>query len=202
MPPRRRAGVANASRMYRYIVKRLLLVIPTLLGAAALVFVLMRLIPGDICVVRLGAGRRQHRSQARSQACHAELGLDRPMLLQFFDFVWGSSRCDFGTSMWTGQAGHRGDRAALPLSLQVAIMATLIAIADRHSARHHLGAQAEHLDRLCGARVLDRRHRHAVVLARHHDRSWSSSIVSKRVFGRRGCRRSTTCRSGRTRCTT
>ena len=36
--------------------KRVLLVIPTLLGAAALVFLLMRLIPGDICVVRLGSG--------------------------------------------------------------------------------------------------------------------------------------------------
>jgi ABC-type dipeptide/oligopeptide/nickel transport system permease component len=42
--------------MHRYIVSRLLLVIPTLLGAAALVFILMRLIPGDICLVRLGSG--------------------------------------------------------------------------------------------------------------------------------------------------
>jgi peptide/nickel transport system permease protein len=42
--------------MYRYIVNRVLLVVPTLVGAAALVFVLMRLIPGDICVVRLGSG--------------------------------------------------------------------------------------------------------------------------------------------------
>ena len=42
--------------MYQYIVKRLLLAIPTLVGAAALVFLLMRLIPGDICVVRMGSG--------------------------------------------------------------------------------------------------------------------------------------------------
>ena len=42
--------------MYQYIAKRVLLVIPTLIGAAALVFILMRLIPGDICVVRLGSG--------------------------------------------------------------------------------------------------------------------------------------------------
>ena len=42
--------------MYFYIFKRLLLMIPTLLGAAALVFVLMRLIPGDICVMRLATG--------------------------------------------------------------------------------------------------------------------------------------------------
>ena len=42
--------------MYRYVIKRVLLVIPTLVGAAALVFFLMRLIPGDICVIRLGSG--------------------------------------------------------------------------------------------------------------------------------------------------
>ena len=48
--------------MYRYIIKRLLLVIPTLVGAAALVFMLMRLIPGDICVVRLGSGGSPCRS--------------------------------------------------------------------------------------------------------------------------------------------
>src|SRR4029077_15439346 len=46
----------KSESMYRYIVKRILLVIPTLVGAAALVVLLMRLIPGDICVVRLGSG--------------------------------------------------------------------------------------------------------------------------------------------------
>lgn len=47
--------------MYRYIVKRLLLAVPTLLGAAALVFILMRLIPGDICVIRLAPAARTSR---------------------------------------------------------------------------------------------------------------------------------------------
>ena len=42
--------------MYRYIINRVLLVFPTLFGAATLVFVLMRLIPGDVCLVRLGGG--------------------------------------------------------------------------------------------------------------------------------------------------
>jgi len=42
--------------MHRYIVTRLLLAIPTLVGAALLVFILMRLVPGDVCVIRLGAG--------------------------------------------------------------------------------------------------------------------------------------------------
>ena len=51
--------------MYQYIAKRVLLVIPTLIGAAALVFVLMRLIPGDICVVRLGSGGGSFDPRAR-----------------------------------------------------------------------------------------------------------------------------------------
>jgi len=54
--PVRGIVVDRTHRLYRYIVNRVLLVIPTLVEAAALVFVLMRLIPGDICVVRLGSG--------------------------------------------------------------------------------------------------------------------------------------------------
>ena len=55
--------------MYRYIIKRVLLVIPTLLGAAALVFVLMRMVPGDVCVVRLGSsGGTLLSSAARTSA--------------------------------------------------------------------------------------------------------------------------------------
>jgi len=72
-----------------------LLVIPTLVGAAALVFVLMRLIPGDICVVRLGSGGGSVDPRAVA-LCHAELGLDRPLILQFLDFVWGFFRLDLG----------------------------------------------------------------------------------------------------------
>ncbi len=80
--------------MYRYIIKRILLVIPTLVGAAVLVFLLMRLIPGDICVVRLGSGGGSFDERAVT-ACHAQLGLDRPIFLQFVDFVWGFFRGDY-----------------------------------------------------------------------------------------------------------
>ena len=66
--------------MYRYIITRVLMTIPTLIGAAVLVFVLMRLIPGDICVVRLGSGGGSF-SEHSVQMCHAELGIDRPMLV-------------------------------------------------------------------------------------------------------------------------
>ena len=113
--------------MYRYIVNRVLLVIPTLIGAAALVFVLMRLIPGDICVVRLGSGGGSVDPRAVA-VCHAELGLDRPLILQFLDFVWGFLRLDFGISMWSGKPVAEEIAARLPISLEIAVVATVVAI--------------------------------------------------------------------------
>jgi peptide/nickel transport system permease protein len=113
--------------MYRYIVNRVLLVIPTLIGAAALVFVLMRLIPGDICVVRLSSGGGSVDPRAVA-VCHAELGLDRSLILQFLDFVWGFLRLDFGISMWSGKPVAEEIAARLPISLEIAVVATVVAI--------------------------------------------------------------------------
>ena len=113
--------------MYRYIVNRLLLAIPTLLGAAVLVFVLMRLIPGDICVVRLGSGGGSFDPRAVA-VCHAELGLDRPVIVQFLDFVWGFFRFDFGISMWSGKPVSLEILTRLPISIEIALLATVIAI--------------------------------------------------------------------------
>jgi len=112
--------------MYRYIIKRILLVVPTLLGAAVLVFLLMRLIPGDICVVRLGSGGGTFDERAVT-ACHAQLGLDRPILLQFFDFVWGFFRGDFGTSMWSGKPVAYEIAVRFPISLEICILAVVVA---------------------------------------------------------------------------
>src|SRR6185437_1737842 len=113
--------------MHRYIVKRLLLAIPTLVGAAALVFVLMRLIPGDVCVVRLGAGGT-HVDPASVAACHRQLGLDNPWIVQFLDFLWSYCTFDFGISMWSGNPVVQEIGTRLPVSLQIAVMATVIAV--------------------------------------------------------------------------
>src|SRR5579871_3934011 len=114
--------------MYRYIINRFLLVIPTIIGAAALVFLLMRLIPGDICLVRLGSGGTSFTAQALD-ACHAEIGIDRPWILQFIDFLWGLARFDFGNSMWSGKPVVEEIATRFPISLEVAVMATVIAVA-------------------------------------------------------------------------
>jgi peptide/nickel transport system permease protein len=113
--------------MYRYVLKRLLLTIPTLLGAALLVFVLLRLVPGDVCVLRMSGGAG-YVSPKAIDVCRSELGLDRTYVVQFLDFIWGFIRFDFGTSMWTGQPIIEEIALRFQLSLQIAIMATLTAI--------------------------------------------------------------------------
>ena len=86
--------------MYRYIISRVLLVFPTLAGAATLVFILMRLVPGDICLVRLGSGGESFTATALA-SCHAEIGIDRSWIVQFLSYIWGLARFDFGNA-WTG----------------------------------------------------------------------------------------------------
>jgi len=113
--------------MHRYIVTRLLLAVPTLAGAAALVFILMRLIPGDVCVIRMGAGG-VHVDQAAVDLCHRQLGLDQPMVVQFLLFLKSYITFDFGNSMWSGNPVTQEILLRLPVSLEVAIMATVIAI--------------------------------------------------------------------------
>jgi peptide/nickel transport system permease protein len=113
--------------MLTYIVKRLLLMIPTLIGAAVLVFLLMRAIPGDICVLRQATGGSGIDPKVLAN-CRAEIGTDQPMLVQLLVFVKGLATLDLGKSMWTGRPIIEEIGLRFQLSLQVAIMATVTAI--------------------------------------------------------------------------
>jgi peptide/nickel transport system permease protein len=92
-----------------------------------LVFVLMRLIPGDVCLLRMSGGAGYVDPKA-IDLCRTELGLDRSYLVQFLDFIWGFVRFDFGNSMWTGRPIIEEIGLRFELSLQIAIMATLTAV--------------------------------------------------------------------------
>ena len=113
--------------MYQYVVKRLLLMVPTLIGAAILVFFLLRLIPGDVCELRM-AGEGAYVDASAIATCRANLGIDQPVWVQFVDFLWGFVRFDLGNSMWTGQPIEYEIGLRFELSLQVAIMATVVSI--------------------------------------------------------------------------
>ena len=113
--------------MYRYIFKRLLLMIPTLFGAAVLVFVLMRMIPGDVCEVRM-AGFGTFADPEAVEICRENLGLNDPHYVQFYELMKGYVTLDLGESMWTGRPITYEIGLRFQLSLQIAIMATIVAI--------------------------------------------------------------------------
>jgi peptide/nickel transport system permease protein len=113
--------------MYRYIVKRLILMIPTLFGAAVLVFVLMRLVPGDVCELRM-AGFGTFADPEAIAICQENLGLNKPYIVQFYEVIKGYVTLDLGVSMWTARPIVDEIGLRFQLSLQVAIMATLVAI--------------------------------------------------------------------------
>lgn len=113
--------------MWTYILKRLLLMIPTVLGAAFLIFFLLRALPGDVCELKLG-GEGAYYDEEQIKICQQNLGLDQPLYVQFGDFVGGLATLDFGESMWTGRPVIEEMAKRFELSLQVAIMATIVSI--------------------------------------------------------------------------
>ncbi len=84
--------------MFQYVLRRLLIAVPMLLGAMSIVFFAMRVLPGDPCVAMMG-------DQATSVAladCTQNLGLNRPLAVQYVDYLWRSIRLDFGNSFRQG----------------------------------------------------------------------------------------------------
>ena len=113
--------------MRTYLAKRLLLIVPTLLGVASLVFVIMRVIPGDVALLILGGDSGQI-DRAQLAAMHRRLGLDQPLLVQFGTWLWAVLHFDFGASLWTGRPVVEELLVRLPLSLELAILATIVAV--------------------------------------------------------------------------
>jgi peptide/nickel transport system permease protein len=110
----------------RYVVGRLLLMIPTLIGVAVLTFVIMRAIPGDIVALRYTG------SSVPQEVLDQErrlLGLDKPMWEQFLDWMSAAARLDFGTSLWTNGSVIEEIKIRIGLSIELAIIATILAIA-------------------------------------------------------------------------
>ena len=114
--------------MRTYVLKRLLLMVPTLLGVATLVFLLLRVLPGDVVLLRL-AGEGGKVADEVLRAERARLGLDHALWRQYVDWVWGLVRGDLGLSMWTGRPVAQEIRIRMTLSVELTILATLLAVA-------------------------------------------------------------------------
>jgi peptide/nickel transport system permease protein len=113
--------------MIQYILKRLLLMIPTLFGVALLVFLLLRVAPGDIVELKY-AGSGTFAPKEALDRERAQLGLDRPLTQQFVSWIAGIAHFDFGLSMWTGRPITEEIKIRLELSVQLALMATVVAV--------------------------------------------------------------------------
>ncbi len=119
---------AGAARpMLTYLANRVLMMVPTLFGVAVLVFFLLRVVPGDIVEVKL-RGDGGTVSAETLEFERKRMGLDKPLLAQFGDWMAGMATMDFGRSMWTDRPVSEEIGARIELSLQVAIMASIIAV--------------------------------------------------------------------------
>ena len=113
--------------MVRYLLRRLLLTVPVMLGVATLVFALIHLVPGDPAQAMLGEGA----TAEEVVRLRTSLGLDRPLIAQYGSFLGGAARGDLGKSFRTGQPvtseiwRRLGDTAILA----VCAMAVAIAVA-------------------------------------------------------------------------
>jgi len=113
--------------MWKYLLKRFLLMFPTLIGVAVVTFFLIRVIPGDVVELRMAGDRGAVSDEILNQE-RARFGLDQPIWKQFVVWTVGMLRLDFGTSMWTGSPIWEEIKLRFALSLQVAIMSTIVAV--------------------------------------------------------------------------
>lgn len=113
--------------MLRYILRRLALTVPVLLGVATLVFALIHLVPGDPATAMLG----ESAPAADIVELRARLGLDEPLLAQYGHFLAGLVRADLGTSFRYGTpvSGEIAQRMGATFQLALVAMAVAIAIA-------------------------------------------------------------------------
>ena len=109
--------------MGRYIAKRLLNLIPVLLGITLLVFAFLHLIPGDPAVTMLG----DRATPDRVAALRERLGLNQPLPLQYLTFLWNLVRLDFGTSIISGVPIAQEIRVRWPATFELSLAAMSIA---------------------------------------------------------------------------
>jgi peptide/nickel transport system permease protein len=111
--------------MTRYLLRRLAEAIVTLLGVAVLVFIVMRVLPGDEVTARMGieAGAL---TPAQRDALESYYGLDRPVLVQFFSWLGSVLSGNFGVSVTSGQPVRGLIAEALPVTIELAVFATLL----------------------------------------------------------------------------
>lgn len=112
--------------MANYIFRRLLTILPTLLGISVIVFLVMRLIPGDTISAMIGTQFKL--TEAQAEALRRYYGLDRSLPEQYWLWLTAALRGDFGLSVRTGEPVLSEILSRFPLTLELALLSMLIAV--------------------------------------------------------------------------
>jgi peptide/nickel transport system permease protein len=110
--------------VFRFIARRLVQMVPVLLGVSLVVFVLVRLIPGDPAQILLG----QTASPERVAQLRAQLGLDQPLPVQYALYIRGALQGNLGDSLLTGRPVTEELRERLPATIELTLAAMLVAV--------------------------------------------------------------------------
>src|SRR5262249_7674130 len=124
-PPEPRAGADGRARVMRTAVRRLALLVPTLLGVATLVFAFLHLVPGDPVEIMLG----ESAAPADVAQLRRALGLDRPLLVQYGRFLAHAARGDLGRSIAYRAPVSQVIATRYPATLELAGAALVVALA-------------------------------------------------------------------------
>ncbi len=111
--------------MGQYILRRLAMLVPTLIGMSIIIFLMLRLLPGDI--VDIIAGTDAQTDSAARERLRDAMGLSDPLWLQYVNWIGDLLRGDPGTSMRSGQPVSDLLATALPITIELAVLAVVIA---------------------------------------------------------------------------
>ncbi|PWM22718.1 MAG: peptide ABC transporter permease [Oscillospiraceae bacterium] len=110
--------------MYRYIIKRLLLLIPVIIGASFIIFCIISLAPGDVTTVKAGDASDEVLAEMRD-----ELGLDDPLIVQYGRYLWNLLHGDMGQSYYTNTSVFTEYFAKFPNTLRLAFWSMVLGVA-------------------------------------------------------------------------
>ncbi|MCZ6614478.1 MAG: ABC transporter permease [Chloroflexi bacterium] len=115
--------------MAQYVARRLLVAVPALLGATLLAFLILRVIPGDVAEMILRGEQGEGAALPYSlEQLREELGLNRPLVVQYTSWLWDMARGDMGESLLTGRSVGAELLHRFPITAQLALMAAILGV--------------------------------------------------------------------------
>ena len=116
--------------MQAYIVRRLLLFVPVLLLVSLIIFTMMRVAPGDVAILVVAGPEGEGKySPEDLENVRRQLGLDKPLVQQYVDWITGLARLDAGTSLYKKVPVMEEIGRRLPLTLELAVLTLFVSLA-------------------------------------------------------------------------